>query len=212
MRRLAVWVLVQAVVVTQGCRPAEAQTTGGAGVVRVRVYNYARAPQAMLTAAGREAERIFAGAGLSSHWRICRIRQDAREPDDPACEGSAQPWEVALRIVPDSGPADSDTISPDVLGYAVIGPDRTGVVATVLFERVSGLGERRGMAVTALLGRVMAHEVGHLLLGSSDHGRYGLMRARWVLGGSEATQVADWRFTGDEATRMRSRISRISSP
>jgi len=52
-----------------------------------------------------------------------------------------------------------------------------------------------------LLGRVMAHEIGHLLLGIDYHGPVGVMRAEWTDDLLNSGRD-DWRFSMTEAERM----------
>ena len=93
-------------------------------------------------------------------------------------------------------------ISPDVLGYSFVEPQtRTGVLATVLADRVSRSALRAAIRFDVLLGRTLAHELGHLLLGTNAHARAGLMQANWSntdLRGSPAAM----RFSAQDAERM----------
>ena len=54
-----------------------------------------------------------------------------------------------------------------------------------------------------LVGRVSAHEIGHLLLGTNAHATHGLMRASW-----DVTRIdrGDWDFTVEDATAIRRRL------
>ena len=71
--------------------------------------------------------------------------------------------------------------------------------AVILFAGAAAA--RVGVNAGTLLGRLMAHEIAHLLLGTDYHGDAGLMRAEWP--DDALTHAADeWRFTADEAVRM----------
>jgi hypothetical protein len=53
----------------------------------------------------------------------------------------------------------------------------------------------------------MAHEIGHLLLGTLDHAPQGLMRGHW----SKDGHGADWFFSVTQAERIRAALaSRIN--
>jgi hypothetical protein len=59
-----------------------------------------------------------------------------------------------------------------------------------------------------LLGRVMAHEVGHLLLGTGYHGEAGVMRAEWP--DAQLNRDGDhWRFSMLEAASMQRVLASI---
>jgi hypothetical protein len=57
-----------------------------------------------------------------------------------------------------------------------------------------------------LLARVVAHEIGHLLLESRARAPHGIMR-----GGLEQGEAGFYRFTDEQASRMRDRIGRHSN-
>ena len=56
---------------------------------------------------------------------------------------------------------------------------RGGALATIYVNRVATLAGRCDVDVQTLLARAVAHEIGHLLLGTSAHASSGLMRAAW---------------------------------
>jgi len=74
-----------------------------------------------------------------------------------------------------------------------------GTLATVFTDRIRSLAAEIKMADGELLGRAIAHEIGHLLLGTTHHSSTGLMRGHW----SSRGQEEDWRFTGGESEEMR---------
>jgi hypothetical protein len=53
------------------------------------------------------------------------------------------------------------------------------------------------------MGRVTAHEIGHLLLGTNSHTVSGLMQAKWDL---RRLHLTDWQFTSADAAKIRSRL------
>jgi len=65
-----------------------------------------------------------------------------------------------------------------------------------------------GIDSAELLGRTMAHEVGHLLLGTNQHGPHGLMRASWSGADLRRNRATQWLFDGQEAEAMRQGLAR----
>lgn len=53
-----------------------------------------------------------------------------------------------------------------------------------------------------LLGRVVAHELGHLMMHTSSHAHRGLMRANWTPHEVRRNLAADWAFTADDIAAM----------
>ena len=68
------------------------------------------------------------------------------------------------------------------LGIAVIDPiTLAGEMATIFHEQVRTVARQSGVDDAELLGRVVAHEIGHLLLKANTHSRNGLMRGVWSI-------------------------------
>lgn len=57
--------------------------------------------------------------------------------------------------------------------------DGRGSMASIFHYRVKELAERGMVSHCQALGHAMAHEIGHLLLGTAEHSSRGIMRARW---------------------------------
>ena len=84
---------------------------------------------------------------------------------------------------------------PRVLGHALIDSrTRTGVLATVFIDRTRRVAGDLGLDHRVLLGRAIAHELGHLLLATPTHGSAGLMREVWSRDELLGTHRDDWIF------------------
>jgi len=89
---------------------------------------------------------------------------------------------------------------PEALGYSDVDVQaRRGTLATVFADRVHTLATERYFDEGTLLGRAIAHEIGHLLLGVVAHPKTGLMRGYWVTD----IRLGDWTFSSAEGTGMR---------
>jgi len=90
------------------------------------------------------------------------------------------------------------------LGFSAIDvKQQAGTLATIYADRVEALAAEAGVQSGALLGRVFAHEIGHLLLGTTRHARYGLMRALWLTTELRRDEPLDWMFSGRDGADMR---------
>jgi hypothetical protein len=58
-----------------------------------------------------------------------------------------------------------------------------------------------------VLGLSIAHEIGHLLLNTTEHAKAGLMRADWSRNELHRKTSDDWRFLEGEATQMRAAVA-----
>ena len=62
--------------------------------------------------------------------------------------------------------------SASVFGYALVdGEAQGGRLATIFADRVTAAALRLHVNRPTLMGRMLAHELGHLLLGSNSHAR-----------------------------------------
>jgi hypothetical protein len=172
--------LALAIVVASPAVAAEADLTVG-----VRVYNYAQVPSGVLVHAEREASRILSAAGVNTTWLDClNPRSEAQAGStlgklaletNKKCDEPERGAVVLLRIVPYTAPASA---VPDTMFGFATGRD----MASVFYERVKDLAwgaDKDGNEIPLILGNVIAHEVGHLLLGTNSHSPAGIMCANW---------------------------------
>lgn len=142
--------------------------------ITVLVFNFRQAPTETLLKAEKEAGRILEQAGVPVTWRDCPTGSE------PCQKGPGRVFFLAMMV----GPVQNkflDTIS----GYALL----PAHLATVYFDYLPRIpGGKTNKDDTALvLGCVIAHELGHLLLGAREHSIAGIMQADW---GIEQTQRA----------------------
>ena len=192
---LATCTLTFAVVV---CASA-ARVGADAATLTVRVYNSASITPAEILAARAAADAILRDAGLNVMFRHCGWPVSADRPSDP-CDTPLKPSEVVVRVIP--APPFSTSLHPEAYGLTYVVRDTNrGWLATVFSDRVDQAAARVGIDAGTLLGRVMAHEVGHLLLGTDYHGDSGVMRAEWPDAMLSRSAEA-WRFSMREAARI----------
>ena len=83
--------------------------------------------------------------------------------------------------------------------------ERTGVLATIFVDSVELIASLSEIDATLLLGRAIAHELGHLLLGTNAHSVRGLMRAVDTAD-VRRHALADWALTTEDAAAIRRRL------
>jgi hypothetical protein len=157
---------------------AFASETDDGPAITVLVFNFREVPGETLLKAEREAGRILDHAGVHVTWRDCPTG------NEPCRKGPGRVFFLAMM----AGPMQNkflDTVS-GFSGYAVL-PDLLAVVYYDYLPRITG--GRSNLSDTAvILGCVIAHELGHLLLGSTHrHSIAGIMQERW---GVELTRLA----------------------
>jgi hypothetical protein len=178
-----------------------------AGVVRVgaesplaltvRLYDASGIPSAELLAARRTAEPILRDAGMEVTFRQCGRAGSPGALVDP-CDDSLKPSEVVVRVI--TAPVFSSSLDPHAYGVTyVVEESNRGWLATLFSDRIAGAASRVDLEPGTLLGRVLAHEVGHLLIGNSYHGDAGVMRAEWSDDLLQRGGAEEWRFSMFEA-------------
>jgi hypothetical protein len=196
---------VAAVVVLMALTPVHADRRPSP-TLTVRLYNTAGIPTTHLLAARRSAAGILEDAGVVVAFRHCGTPVPG-EPVDP-CHESLTAAEVVVRII--NAPAFNLSVSRETYGVTyVVEQTNRGWLATVFADRTTEAAVRAGVEPGTVLGRVLAHEVGHLLLGVGYHGDAGLMRATWSdsllgRGGDE------WKFSLNEATRLQRALTAVA--
>ena len=158
----------------------------------VRIYDAYGVPADELAAARAVVENILKDAGVAVTWPQC------------PCDTRVGATELVVRIA--AAPQATGATS---LGFSYVDVDRkAGTLATVFADRVRTLASRAGVDESELLGRAIAHEVGHLLLGTHDHDRDGLMRGEWTTIELARHRPWDWTLSRKAGAKMRQAVVR----
>ena len=172
--------------------------------VAVRTFNYAQLPAEHLANARRTTAAIFRIAGISLKWIDCRVPQS--EFGAACTEPLAERGDLILRLMDIAPQNAAGRII--ALGTSMLDREqRTGVLMTIDVFPIRAIAVNTSIDVSTLVGRAIAHEMGHLLLGSAVHTRAGLMRAFWSHDELSGLKPAHWHFTGNEAASMRHGLS-----
>jgi hypothetical protein len=177
--------------------------------VHVRVYDAALLPPAERDAALAVTASLVATAAVDLVWTICEPApsRSARrvKSGSPRCDVPLRPGDLAIRIVRSPVPLAETGVLP--LGEALIdGARGAGVLATIYADRVWWTAHRTGVKRDVLLGRTIAHELGHLLLATSTHGTTGLMRPIWSRFELRRSRASDWSFAAGESAAISARV------
>jgi hypothetical protein len=165
--------------------------------ITVQVYNPAGAPEGELRRSLGEAGRILRQAGVEARWVECRTPIGE-------CAQDRGPGVFVLSVL---GADPRGEGSEDALGFAVLAGRRNGAVVIYprAMERLEGYPQ---YADCDILAGVIAHEMGHLLLGSARHGQ-GIMKANWDGHDFEAMMQ---RRLGFSAAEVRAIGARVDAP
>jgi hypothetical protein len=164
--------------------------------ITVLVHNYSQASPAILAGAEREAGRIMGEAGLRAVWLECPTGPSTADPNLP-CQKAAEATDIRLRVLA----APVQTKAEDTVFGFTVHP----VLATVYYEYAvrRAKSDHAEFEIPIILGCVIAHELGHLLLGSNGHSGAGIMRPRWEPRHVRQLLMGTVRFTTEQAMLMR---------
>lgn len=166
--------------------------------ITVSVHDYSDVPPLRLAAAEAQAQRIFEQAGVETVWLTCSPKLEASEPT--GCS-HVDTTHLVLKVISEKTNAHMRDRG-DVLGNALLTDDGTGYYAYAFLDHIETLERKHGFGI---LGYVLAHEVGHLLLGSNSHSVSGIMSPHW--NGGELRRISEGTllFLPNESRLLRER-------
>jgi hypothetical protein len=170
-------------------------------VLMVAVYDDVQLRPDVLSQAQEEATRIFLKAGVTALWIPCKPQ--AGPIPDSRCQNPAAPRQLALRIVPRAWKG-----SDSIFGVAFLSEKGTGAYGDVFYDSVEKLHQDWNVSLPRVLGHVMAHELGHLVLGSNAHSRNGIMRPSWHRDELRLVNMGNLLFSFEQAHSIREGLSR----
>ena len=166
--------------------------------ITVRIYDTAGLPGNLRQAALTIAAGTLAPASVTVRWEHCQA-------SDRLCRNPPAAGEFVVRIV--RAPATAVSRAGLALVDAFVDSQaRSGVLATIYADRVLVMAAAARIDAATLLGRAIAHEMGHLLLANNVHSTHGLMRPIWSREDLRKERGADWVFTKEEIASIRARF------
>jgi len=190
--------IVSVFIIISSCR---AENADAANSVTVRLYSDVQLSTQTLAQAEQEASRIFRQAGIEIVWVQCK---PSSSPTDPRCAFPPASKLLAMRIVLKAlNAADS------IFGMAFLSQEGQGAYGDVFYKSVETLHQQCNASVPRVLGHVMAHELGHLLLGSNAHTEIGIMRPHWFSEQLRAVERGTLFFSPEQARLIRNRLRTV---
>lgn len=148
-------------------------------VVTAAVHDYAGVAADVLAEAEQEASHIFRHAGVQLMWVDTLVNRTT----------------VRVHVLSAAMTVRTGA-RPEVLGLATV---QSGM-AYILYDHVLDKSESVNVRTSRVLGYVMAHEIGHVLLAGRRHGHVGLMKPRLD---PEVLRTGLIAFTSQEGREMR---------
>jgi hypothetical protein len=186
-----------------------AMSANAESVLTVRVYDYTGLSDNTILKAEALAQKIFHKAGVETEFVHCPTER-GEEDLFPGCRKPRTAEDLILHICPRS--MENPAFGPNAFGFALPAPGgRLSTSSYVFLRRVteaSAESRRRSQQISAhtLLGYVIAHELGHLLLGPGKHSRSGVMKARWEVSDFPEMERGAVSFDSRQVGQFRNRL------
>jgi hypothetical protein len=172
-----------------------------ATTIIVLVYNYVGVPPSTLTAAERESNKILGVAGAQADFIKCLepVSPDSKD----LCQKGWTAQTPGLRFI--SG--------INRFQEAEFAETAIPMLSTIYFEKVARRVHRENTDadLSVFLGCVMAHELGHLLLGNPEHSATGIMQPRWGSPQMRQALTGNLLFTPQQAARIQAKARLLAS-
>jgi hypothetical protein len=174
--------------------------------MKVLLFNYASVPGPALARAQHEAAGVYARIGVRTEWVECKSSSSApaiggicaapRTPATPELRLLSRPMAARLRTDPSTCGL---TLFPAEGGPAVL--------VNVFAHRAEDLAIQHDLDYAVVLGHLIAHELGHVLLGAGSHSRHGIMRIPWGRRELHWAAKGSLNFTPGEAAQIRTKLA-----
>src|SRR6266478_2906755 len=162
----------------------------------VSVFNDAGVEPSVWSQAQSRATEITRHSGISLTWLDCGFPA-GRMPDSD-CGAISYPAHLSVRIVAKVSP-----VKGDIFGQTFQDAAGEGNYVLVYYAGIKEFRAATTVPTGELLGCVIAHELGHLLLGTASHSPAGLMSGVWQDAELQQAVRHNLFFTSGEGDRMR---------
>jgi hypothetical protein len=170
-----------------------------ASAFTVLVFNFRQVSRDILSNAEKEADQIFGHAGIQVVWRECPTG------NEPCRIGSGPVFFLAIK----AGPVQNKFL--DVVSGEAKTADHLAMVYYDALPHVAR-GKTTPQQASTLLACVIAHELGHLLLGAHGHSIHGIMRDRWDVEQTRRALMSELDFLPEEGKLMKSALLEGTQP
>jgi len=168
-------------------------------VFTVLVFNFRQISTDVLSNAEKETNQIFGHAGMKIVWKECPTG------NEPCRKGPGRVFFLAIK----AGPVQNKFL--DVVSGETIVADH---LALVYYDALPPMprGKTGPHEASTLLACVIAHELGHLLLGAYGHSIHGIMRDRWDIEQTRLALMSELDFLPEEGKLMREALLHGTQP
>jgi hypothetical protein len=170
--------------------------------VLVRVFGVGAVSGLTMAQGEVVAKQILASAGVRIRWVVSAVPRGPKL-QSAACENAPAVETIDIRFTYSMPAEYKRGVLAEARPFA-----KCGVRITVFFDRVSRIFDLRLAPDATILGHVLAHEMGHVLLQLQSHSETGLMKARWNDHDFVQMRSKKFAFTPEEIAAIQSNLAK----
>jgi len=167
--------------------------------ITIRFFNYAPIPTRILDEARERVTAIYHRSGIAIDWVECPVR-DQDPSGFPACTEVWDTTHLFLHLLTQA----AKTIRVEKVGESLL----SARMANIYWNRVRQQAESVQVELDRILAHTIAHEVGHLLLGSNSHAPTGIMVGKWSRQDLISISQFGLSFTAQQSEFVRGEVQR----
>jgi hypothetical protein len=171
--------------------------------IELVVVNHAQVPERILSRGRAEAARIYRALGITL---VSSMTGESSVAPRLIVTIVSKPGDVPL-----SDELATKSVHERVLGVAPGHQNRRDLTVWAFYARIENTGTMRGIDPGVLLGHVIAHEIGHLLLPYDAHSERGIMRAAWDKAQATNAVMGTLTFDRGQAALIRRSVAKLAA-
>jgi len=171
--------------------------------VKVLLFDFVQLPVKTQQQVEGQVAKIYREAGVEMEWIPCSTGE-GQTALYPRCTGYENATHLFLRIHPHMRKG----MKSEAAGEAII-PAR---IINIFWDRIQYEANNLRVPVPEVLAHVIAHEIGHLLLGPNSHAPAGIMAAKWRFRDLINIFQGGLRFTPQECDRINAEVMKRQAP
>ena len=179
--------------------------------IRLRIYTHARVPREVIERGAKQAGHVFRAIGIETAWLHCPTSPE-HAAANRTCADPLGAADFVIRVLP-RAMSKRYGLPKAVFGFSLPTREgRLGRTVNLFYRRVvdmayyGSVGGGFETAQAIILGHVLAHEIGHLLLGPGSHAESGIMSFPWGQKQLVDASRRRLRFTQPEAAKIQKRL------
>lgn len=178
-------------------------------VVTVQIRDYVHMKSESLSKAREIVTRVYKRVGVGIEWMGVMQPADGRTTNPRAVEEARLPIAQLTINILTPAMAKRGHVADDVLGFVAVPPEGgMGRIGYVVYERVREVAAGGSSSTSDILGVIIAHDIGRLILGAGSGTHTGLMNRQWDRRDLEQVNPLTLEFTPPEIDRIRTTLQR----